>query len=326
MEKPPSVLVPGLLAGFAGAAVLALWFFLVDLVRGEPLASVTFLSSILTGNEPVAPTFAPIVLYTLFHFGVFGAVGILMAWFFDSGPFAPNWLMGFALGLLLFAGVFYAGILITGPEVIQALGWPQILIGNVLAGVAALETLRLLGPDREAGWLASIGENRVLRDGVVAGAIGATAVALWFFVPDLIQGRPFFTPAALGSALLHGVTDQEAVTVGAGTVLFFSIIHFGVWIGVALIASAILQSAESSPRILFFGMLFFAVLGAHFVGIIAIFAEWILGELAWWNLAFGTLLGAGATVYYLLRAHPRLREKLRAQESETVPPELPSGR
>ena len=43
-----------------------------------------------------------------------------------------------------------------------------------------------------------------LREGIVAGLIGAAVVALWFFVFDILRGRPFFTPGALGSALFLG--------------------------------------------------------------------------------------------------------------------------
>src|SRR5205823_1851736 len=42
--------------------------------------------------------------------------------------------------------------------------------------------------------------TRILREGFIAGLIGAGAVALWFLIVDIIAGRPFFTPAMLGSA------------------------------------------------------------------------------------------------------------------------------
>ena len=38
--------------------------------------------------------------------------------------------------------------------------------------------------------------------GVVAGVIGATALAFWFLVIDGSQGEPFRTPGFLGGALL----------------------------------------------------------------------------------------------------------------------------
>ena len=42
-----------------------------------------------------------------------------------------------------------------------------------------------------------------LREGVVAGLLGAASVAAWFFVLDVVNGRPFFTPAVLGAKVLQ---------------------------------------------------------------------------------------------------------------------------
>ena len=55
--------------------------------------------------------------------------------------------------------------------------------------------------------------NRILREGLIAGLVGAGAVALWFFVIDLLSGRPFFTPAMLGGAVFWGEMDPSRVVV-----------------------------------------------------------------------------------------------------------------
>jgi len=38
--------------------------------------------------------------------------------------------------------------------------------------------------------------NRILREGFIAGCIGAAIVAVWFLAIDAINGRPFFPPAS----------------------------------------------------------------------------------------------------------------------------------
>jgi len=53
--------------------------------------------------------------------------------------------------------------------------------------------------------------SRIMREGFIAGLIGAGAVALWFLIVDVIAGRPFFTPAMLGSAVFWGVRDPAQV-------------------------------------------------------------------------------------------------------------------
>ena len=56
-------------------------------------------------------------------------------------------------------------------------------------------------------------ERPVLRDGVIAGLIGAAAVALWFLVFDIARGRPLLTPALLGGAVFQGITDPGAIEI-----------------------------------------------------------------------------------------------------------------
>ena len=53
--------------------------------------------------------------------------------------------------------------------------------------------------------------HTILRDGIVAGVLGATAVAAWFFLVDLILGRPFYTPIGLGRGLHRHCHDLERV-------------------------------------------------------------------------------------------------------------------
>src|SRR5438034_6748386 len=58
----------------------------------------------------------------------------------------------------------------------------------------------------------------VLREGVVAGLIGAAVVAVWFLAIDAIQGEPLRTPKLLGMALLR----QSAPT---AAVLSYTVVH-----------------------------------------------------------------------------------------------------
>ncbi len=39
------------------------------------------------------------------------------------------------------------------------------------------------------------------REGALTGIIGATALAVWFLIVDLIAGQPFYTPTVLGRGL-----------------------------------------------------------------------------------------------------------------------------
>ena len=64
-------------------------------------------------------------------------------------------------------------------------------------------------------------------EGLVAGLIGAATIAVWFFIIDLYNGRPFYTPSVLGAALsLSGAVREPAtVPISMEFVIFYSWIH-----------------------------------------------------------------------------------------------------
>src|SRR5262245_14707851 len=52
--------------------------------------------------------------------------------------------------------------------------------------------------------------SRLYQDGIVAGVIGAAAIALWFLIVDTFNGRPLYTPTVLGTALFKGGVGLDA--------------------------------------------------------------------------------------------------------------------
>ena len=77
--------------------------------------------------------------------------------------------------------------------------------------------------------------HSVFREGVLAGLIGATSVAAWFFVIDLIGGHPLQTPTALGHAFFSffGSTPMKLDTMlkPASTSLFATSAGFAAGFG-----------------------------------------------------------------------------------------------
>ena len=94
------------------------------------------------------------------------------------------------------------------------------------------------------------GGRSVIREGVVAGIIGATVVALWFLVVDLFAGRPLHTPEVLGRGLL-GIFGRErsGITDSGGdpallVVALYTAFHYLAFIVVGMIAAAIVRAGE----------------------------------------------------------------------------------
>jgi hypothetical protein len=152
--------------------------------------------------------------------------------------------------------------------------------------------------------------GRIVREGFIAGLIGAAAVATWFLIIDTVAGRPFFTPAMLGDALFWGQRDPTQVSIAFPTVVGYTMVHVIAFVIVGMIAAFLAYEVELFPMTLFIVIVFFAIFEFGFYVIVAILASQLLGALAWWNVAIGNGIAAFGMGYYLWRMHPKLRAEL----------------
>jgi hypothetical protein len=304
-------------AGLIGATILAAWFLIIDTIQGRPFYTPAFISEVLTNIDGADQSAALIALYTLIHYAPFCVVGVIVAWLCSRLDVLPTIPLGLVLGFALFDLVFYLGVVVTGVDVVDELGWPQVLVGNLLAGLGIIIYLHRFLDLPSVRWLPALTRHPIVREGVMAGMIGAVAVAIWFLVFDLVRGQIFFTPGALGSAVFLGVGDAADVQVTLLTVGGYTVIHIAAFILVGLAAAAIACQAEKTPPLLLAGVLIFVTFEAFFLGLLAIAAEWLLGELGWLSVGLGNLIATVALGYFLWREHPKLRAALRQETLAT---------
>lgn len=316
MEKHVSddrrCLTSGTAAGLAGGIFLLLFYLVIDVLRGEPLATPTFLASGLFGTRPGEITAAGYVLLTAVHLVAFVMLGILACVLTEATPLPRSVLVGALYGLFANTLLFYLALIMSGASVVQAPSWPVAFAGNVLAGIVIMSFLRRFGRGEGAS---DVGEESVaravVREGIIAGLIGAATVAVWFLLIDLVVGRALYTPGALGSAMLYGAAASDAVVISAGTVLGYSVYHLAAFIFVGIVVAALLALADRFPP-LYFGMIvLFVVFETFVVFLAALLGEWILEQLAWWAIVVGNLLAAIAMGLYFSSRHPELRDNLR---------------
>ncbi|GLC23887.1 DoxX family protein [Roseisolibacter agri] len=135
---PHRTLYDGILAGLVGAAVIALWFLVIDTIDGRPLFTPAtlgrgMLGVLAPGREDLSVG-TLVSAYTVFHVAAFIVVGLLAAFVADVAEREPSILFGF---LLLFA-VVEVGIyvLVAILDVASPLGshaWLPIMVGNLIA-------------------------------------------------------------------------------------------------------------------------------------------------------------------------------------------------
>ncbi len=159
-------------------------------------------------------------------------------------------------------------------------------------------------------------KHPLIREGLIAGALGAISVALWFLLLDLMHGRIFFTPAALGSAFFYQAKGLDQVRITPATVLGYSVIHIAVFMIVGFIAARLMTSADKEPRILLGAGVVFMVMEVAALCLLALLAGWLLDALSMWTVLIANVIAAAVIGFYLYRAHPQARRDLQTNLEE----------
>jgi hypothetical protein len=152
-------------------------------------------------------------------------------------------------------------------------------------------------------------QNRTLREGITAGILGATAVAVWFLILDTVAGRAFATPAMLGSSLatlfaLPGTGSAVAHVIG------YTIFHYLAFIIVGMIVAAVINNAENEPSMLIGFMILFVAFEIGWYGWTALLARpESFGQLAWYQVMVANVIAAAAMGIYMYRRHPSLARR-----------------
>jgi uncharacterized membrane protein YphA (DoxX/SURF4 family) len=151
----------------------------------------------------------------------------------------------------------------------------------------------------------------VLREGVVAGAIGATCIAVWFFIVDLVAGRPLFTPLTLGRALFSVLRPTPSGFGDFGPILGYTVFHYAAFIAVGFVAAVAARIANHEPSVLLGFAVLFAAFEVGFYALVALLQQAsALGTLAWYQVMAGNIIAAAAMGAYMVRVHPLIRQQL----------------
>ncbi|HET8633000.1 MAG TPA: hypothetical protein VFL88_02570 [Gemmatimonadales bacterium] len=158
------------------------------------------------------------------------------------------------------------------------------------------------------------------REGAIAGVIGAAAVAIWYFIVDMLRGMPLHTPNAIAQ-LLFGNGSSDAGEFG--TIAVVTVVHFAVFIVVGICLAALFHLAirDIAWRM---GVLFALVITFGFIAGLAYMLGPLTGEtFPHWTVLGGALVGALAMGGFLWYTHPELAQSFRdvplGDETESAP-------
>ncbi len=143
-----------------------------------------------------------------------------------------------------------------------------------------------------------------LRQGVLAGLIGASSIALWFMLVDAIAGRPFFTPTVLGASLFDTLGGAFGGRGQFANVAMYTLVHYALFIAIGVAATYATNAAERKPSKLTGFVLLFIALELGVLALTAVMVRSpLFGAIAWWQFGIANVIAACAMGMYIWRTH-----------------------
>src|SRR5829696_1793763 len=163
-----------------------------------------------------------------------------------------------------------------------------------------------------------------IREGVLAGFVGATAIVVWFGIIGVLGSHPFHTPDVLGAGLLSVLGKPPMMP---DTLVFHVIIytafHYLAFFLVGIVMVSIVHQSARTPAILAGFLIAFVAFEIGAIGLTQLFTESQLGGMAWYQIFIANLLAAGSMFFLMWRRHPGLgddiQEALTGTDDHHVP-------
>ncbi len=153
--------------------------------------------------------------------------------------------------------------------------------------------------------------HSVLREGALAGLLGALTVAVWFLILDLMQGRPLYTPSVLGQILLLGRGSGAMDGIDSTAVALYTVFHVLAFFVFGLVVTKGVHLAINVPVIRFGLVMLFVVFELFFWGFTYIFFAGTRGLFPRGAVLIANTLAAIVMAVYLWHRHPSLKRALR---------------
>ncbi len=309
----------GVVGGVIAGAVVALWFLVFDFMGGTIFSTPANLATLVLGQSlgESTATLTLVVFYTILHFGVFSILGAIAAWLLSVLNVQPGLLVGALFGIAVLSAMYYGGLLVSGANLMAILPAEQVLIVNIIGGMALMTYLhRAFQSSAPFGWRI-LEQSPVLFTGVTAGALAGAAVAVLFFVIDIIAGQPFHTPAALGSAVFLGAESSDAVQAGLGIIGGYTLLHFAAFMAVGVVFAWVGDRVAAYPGFWLLAVMAFIVLDGLFIGVAGLMSGRVLEALGWGSIGLGNIVAVAVMGLWVWRHNPKLREQIAAMPEAT---------
>jgi len=147
------VYAEGITAGVLGAATIAAWFLVVDIVNGHPFYTPTVLGTTLfrggaglDSPEALPISFEMVIVFTWIHLLVFAVIGGAAARLLAVAENVPNSGFGILLLFVFFECGFVVVSMALAAPLLHAVGEIAVFVGNLLAAAVMVFYFRRRHP------------------------------------------------------------------------------------------------------------------------------------------------------------------------------------
>jgi hypothetical protein len=127
------------------------------------------------------------------------------------------------------------------------------------------------------------------------GALGGSAIAIFFLILDVVQGEPLLTPSVIGAALFTNADPATVSAVRVDMVAYFSLIHFAAFFALGAVASRLYLAADALRHTIALAGVIFALLTATLVA-----ADWLFMSGVVVTLGIFQVLAANAVTAWVM--------------------------
>jgi hypothetical protein len=154
-------------------------------------------------------------------------------------------------------------------------------------------------------------------NGVLAGIIGATVVAIWFLILDLLtRGVPFFTPSLLGSMIFGGLATEQIKGLNGAAIFAYTGLHGVLFLIAGIALSWMFVQFERNPQAGLVLLLLFVTFETILWGLGVSMIPALAGVVGTWAILVANVASAAAMFAFLFRRHPQAMDSLRRAWNE----------
>lgn len=145
------------------------------------------------------------------------------------------------------------------------------------------------------------------REGIIAGLLGAGAVALWFLILDILKGKPLITPSILGEVILLRNANPSLDVVSTRAVIGYTALHLAVFMILGIIVAKLVDLSERYGVWRFALLMLFVVFEVYFYWMVQLGFTATSGLFPLWTVLVANTLAAAVMGWWLYRRHPALK-------------------